>query len=423
MRLAVALLASIAVAACSGTLAPRTTVPSSIVAPTGSPANATASPSEAPTPEPPAPPTPEPTVAPTPRPTRAPMPNPGPVPTRTPIPAPTLSVPPYTLAQLVGQKLVVSMSGTTPSADLLGRIRRGEIGGVILFGSNITTRAALLALTAKLRQAAAAGGQPPLLIATDQEGGFVKRIPWAPPTLSPPQMGDIGLASTARTQGALTGSALFGLGINSDLAPVADVPVSTSSFMYQQGRTWSFSPSLTATLSDAFGRGLMSLGVVPAMKHFPGIGLATLNTDSHVVVITASRAQLAAGLQPYRLAIGHHVSMIMLSNATYTAYDASNAAGWSRAIAQTLLREQLGFTGVTITDSLTGTAAARGVSSSSLAIRAATAGTDMILVTGSEASTKVVYDTLLAKAQSGTISRSTLEASYARILALKKDDL
>jgi beta-N-acetylhexosaminidase len=321
----------------------------------------------------------------------------------------------------VGQKLVVSMSGTTPSADLLGRIRRGEVGGVILFGSNITTRAALLALTAKLRQAAASGGQPPLLIATDQEGGSVKRIPWAPPTLSPPQMGVIGLASTARTQGALTGSALLGLGINGDLAPVADIPASTSSFMYQQGRAWSFSASLTATLSDAFARGLMSSGEVPAMKHFPGIGLATLNTDSHVVVISASKAQLAAGLPPYRLAIGHHVPMIMLSNATYTAYDPANAAGWSRAIAQTLLRDQLGFTGVTITDSLTGTAAARGVSSSSLAIRAAIAGTDMLLVTGSEASTRAVYDTLLAKAQAGTIPRSTLESSYARILALKTD--
>ena len=88
-----------------------------------------------------------------------------------------------TLAQLIGEKLVVRMDGTTPSADLLGRIKRGEVGGVILLGFNISDAQRLLVtLTGKLRAAAAAGGQPPLLIAVDQEGGPVKRIPWAPPT-------------------------------------------------------------------------------------------------------------------------------------------------------------------------------------------------------------------------------------------------
>ena len=74
-------------------------------------------------------------------------------------------------AQLIGQKLMVAMSGTTPTSGLLGRIERGEIGGVILFGANITSAGQLKALTTALRQAAAQGGQPPLLIATDQEGG------------------------------------------------------------------------------------------------------------------------------------------------------------------------------------------------------------------------------------------------------------
>ena len=73
------------------------------------------------------------------------------------------------------------MDGATPSAGLLGRIERGEVGGVILLGSNVTTRAALVASIRALRGAAVAGGQPPLLIAVDQEGGAIKRIPWAPP--------------------------------------------------------------------------------------------------------------------------------------------------------------------------------------------------------------------------------------------------
>jgi beta-N-acetylhexosaminidase len=109
----------------------------------------------------------------------------------------------------------------------------------------------------------------------------------------------------------------------------------------------------------------------------------------------------------------------MLSNATYPAYDAHNAAGWSHAIGTTLLRDDLGFTGVTITDSLDGTAAARGLWTRVLAVSAARAGTDMILTTGSELSTSGVYATLMRQAGEGLIPLSTLRASYARILALK----
>ena len=311
----------------------------------------------------------------------------------------------------------MKMSGTTPTADLLGRIGRGEIGGVILFGSNVTSEAQLVALTAELQKAASDGGQPLLLIATDQEGGTVKRIPWAPPTLTVPQMGQLGLASTARDQGVQTGAALLSLGINTDLAPVEDSPGSDDSFMYTDERTWSFSASVTATMSSAFARGLEVAGVIPAMKHFPGIGLALQNTDASVVDISATRSELAPGLQPYSLALTQPIPMIMLSNATYDAYDPTNGAGWSPAVSQTLLRGQLGFRGVTITDSLTGTAAARGVAQSDLAIQAAIAGTDMILIGGSEASSTAVYEALLAAAQAGTIPRTTLTASYNRISA------
>jgi beta-N-acetylhexosaminidase len=325
-----------------------------------------------------------------------------------------------TFAQLIGQKLVVRMDpGVTPSANLLGRIRRGEVGGVVLFGFNITTRAAMIRLTGKLRAAAAAGGQPPLLIAVDQEGGPIKRIPWAPPTLSAPQMGRLGSASVAYSQGRATGVALRGLGINVDFAPVADVPASTSSFMYRDGRTFSFSARRTALLANAFASGLESAGVVPVMKHFPGLGYATRNTDAYVVKIGASRAALDPGLQPYRTAIANNIPMIMLSNARYTALDPAFAAGWSPVIATTLLRDRLGFRGVTITDSLDGAAHARGVATRVLADRAARAGTDMILITGSEATSRGVYAALLANATAGSIPHATLRASYDRIVALK----
>lgn len=354
------------------------------------------------------------------------MPPATPAPASSKAPAPVLATDPPmsrpagpTLAQLIGQKLVVRMEGLTPSADLLGRIRRGEVGGVILFGSNVTTPSALIALVRTLRGAAATGGQPRLLIAVDQEGGSIKRIGWAPPTLSPPEMGQAGLASVAYQQGASTAVALHGLGINVDFAPVADVPASTGSFMYEEGRTFSVSAATTTILADAFARGLESGDVVPTMKHFPGLGFATLNTDAYVATIRASPAALAPGLLPYRTAISHHIPLIMLSNATYTAYDPVNGAGWSYAIGVTLLRHELGFAGVTITDSLDGTAAARGLDVGLLAIRAAQAGTDMILTTGTEASTRAVFADLLHQAQGGLIPRAMLVASYARIVALK----
>ena len=390
-----ALLAVLVVAACSS----PSPVPTIDLGPTPGPSGVTASVT----------PTVAPTLAITPAPTATPVPT----------------VPPPTVIQLIGSKLMVAMDGTTPSADLLKRIRQGKIAGVILFGKNIRTEAALIALTKQLQANARAGGQPPLIISTDQEGGSVKRLPWAPPTLSPPQMGQDGSAATATQQGELTGAALLRDGINLDLGPVADVPLATSSFMYQQGRTWSFSAATTTALADAFAIGLVGGGGIASMKHFPGIGDAIHNTDLNVVTITATKAQLDAGLDPYRGIIqaggssGPGLAMVMLSNAWYPAYDAANAAGWSRAIGTTLLRDTLGFHGVTITDSLNGIGEAMGVPAKTLAIKAAAAGTDMILLTGPEAANNAAYTALIAAATNGTIPQADLLASYQRIVALR----
>ena len=331
-----------------------------------------------------------------------------------PVSAPASAAP--SLQHLIGQKLVVSMEGHTPSSSLLDRARRGRIGGVLIHGWNFSSSTQLRSIANELQQAAAQGGQPPLLIAVDQEGGQVKTVSWIPPTLSPPQ---IGSSDTARTQGRKTGRALVGLGVNTDFAPVADVPASTSSFMYQQGRTWSFSSRETARLANAFALGLGDRGALATMKHFPGLGFATKNTDDFVVHIDATKSELAPGLRPYRHAGANGVPLVMLSNAVYRAYDRSHAAGWSRPIGTTLLRGELGFHGVTITDSLDGAANTRGTPTNPLALKAAKAGTDMLLLTGSEASSRSVFRTLLDAAKAGKIRHDRLTASYDRILALK----
>src|SRR5579871_3195156 len=123
-----------------------------------------------------------------------------------------------TLEQLVGQTIVVRMRGTTPSAAFLSRVRLGRIGGVVLYSDNYGP-AGPKQLVATLQAAARAGGQPPLLIAIDQEGGIVRRLPGAP-TLAPPQMDTTAIAEA---QGLATARNLAGRGINVDLAPVVDV--------------------------------------------------------------------------------------------------------------------------------------------------------------------------------------------------------
>ena len=324
-----------------------------------------------------------------------------------------------TLAQLVGQKLVIRMDGTTPNAGLLARVRRGEVGGVVLFGFNITTKSALAAAMSRLQAAAAEGGQPPLLIMVDQEGGTVRRIPWAGPTMSARQMGIDGSVDLVTQQGASSAAALKASGINVNLAPVADVADSTASFMYKQARTFGFSDTRVARLATAFAQGTSSEGVLPVFKHFPGIGRATLNTDRYKVVIRASRTTMEEDLLPFRHAIDAGAApMLMLSNATYTAWDSANGAGWSKAMAA-FLRNDLGYTGATITDSLSGQQSTYGLSLTVIAARACRAGTDMLMLTGSEGSTAKTFDSLLALAQSGSIPRATLQTSYDRIIALK----
>jgi beta-N-acetylhexosaminidase len=231
------------------------------------------------------------------------------------------------LKQMIGQKLVVSMDGSTPSASLLRRARWGRIGGVLIHRYNFASAVQLRAITSKLQHAAADGSQPKLLIAVDQEGGPVKTVSWIPPTLSPWQMGELGSSERARRQGRRTGVALLGLGVNTNFAPVADVPASTASFMYQQDRTWSFGAWKTARLANAFALGLGGGRALATMKHFPGLGFATRNTDDFAVHITATKSQLAPGLKPYRRAVANQIPLIMLSNAVYDAYDRRHAAG------------------------------------------------------------------------------------------------
>src|SRR5262245_13612833 len=186
-----------------------------------------------------------------------------------------------TLSQLVGQHLLVHLDGGSPTPQFLGRIRRGEIGGVVLLGDNIG-RSGPTGLIAQLQAAARAGGQPPLLIAIDQEGGTVRRLT-IPPTLAPREMTSV---SVAQSQGLETGRALRRLGVTVDVAPVLDVPTSTDSFIAD--RSFSFDANAVAARGVAFARGLLQGGVASTAKHFPGLGRLRQNTDFGAGRVNAS---------------------------------------------------------------------------------------------------------------------------------------
>jgi beta-N-acetylhexosaminidase len=318
-------------------------------------------------------------------------------------------------AKLLGQRIMVGFSGTTAPASVLSRIRAGQIGAVILFGSNIVSDRQVRSLTSSLQSAARAGGNPPLLIATDQEGGQVKRFPNGPPTLSPPQMAATGSPHTAYLQGKATGAYLKSRGINMDLAPVSDVPTFSGAFIWQQGRAFSMSAATVAQYATAFALGLQSAGVAATAKHFPGLGSAAVSTDVQMDELHPSAAQRTAALKPYESMIPRALDSVMVTTAGFPAYDPSGTpAALSSRIIGGVLRHQLGFGGMVITDALNAPTGHNEITAGALA---AGAGADMLLYADSATGELGALESALS---AGRITHAQAVASYGRIVALKR---
>lgn len=212
---------------------------------------------------------------------------------------PSASAPPEEPTPIDAGQLVISgVDGTTPSRSLLRRAQVGQIAGVILMGRSTRSATQIKALTQALQSAAKRGGQPPLLVMTDQEGGTVRRLRFARPDRSARAMAGLG-ESAVRSQGRGTAADLKAVGINVDLAPVADVPTSAKSFL--GSRSFGSTPSAVARNACAFADGLAAGGVVATLKHFPGLGAAgSTNTDDAAVSIGLSTAALERAWEPYR---------------------------------------------------------------------------------------------------------------------------
>jgi len=253
--------------------------------------------------------------------------------------------------QIAGQRLMVGFEGQTFNDDLRELIGSLFVGGLILFAPNIANPDQLRRLCQDCQAFAAQCGQPPLIIAVDQEGGPVARLKAPHFTEFPgnPSMRD---ESDARAFARTTALELSTAGINMDMAPVMDVaPEDLSGIM--ANRVFGNHPEHVARMGTALIETLQTGGVMAVAKHFPGIGRTTI--DSHLDLPTF-RDDLAAmepvDLPPFRAAIDHQVAGVMLSHILYEKIDPRWPASLSPTIAKDLLRRQMGYRGVSMTDDL-----------------------------------------------------------------------
>jgi beta-N-acetylhexosaminidase len=315
---------------------------------------------------------------------------------------------------MLGQMIVARFSGPEPPPAFLARIRRGQIGGVILFADNLgggsqPTRA----LTAALQRAASAGGNPALLIMTDQEGGSVRRLSWAPPELAASAMGS---SAIARTEGEAAGRALHAAGINVDLAPVADVLRAPGSFLGT--RAFGSSPTTVAARACAFAGGLTASGVGFTLKHFPGLGRASADTDTRPVTVDASAGLLRADYRAYRECGAQPDAIVMVSSAAYPSLTGSALpAVLSPEIYKQELPDAIGGEPITISDDLQTPGIADRLHPARQAIEA---GLDLLMYAQTEAGSSSAYSQLLALAQARGISHARISEAYEAIQAFKQ---
>ena len=307
------------------------------------------------------------------------------------------------LRRQVGQITISSFDGTTRPDYIRRRLRAEETAGVILFGRNGGDAAAWRRLTGRVQRAARGRA----LIMVDQEGGDIRSLPFAGPQASQPLQGD---AAQVRAAARNAGRQLAQAGVNVNLAPVADL-AEPGSVMASR----SFGTDVAAKTAASV-EGMRAAGVAATAKHFPGLGGATVNTDDGPATVAG---EVEVDLEPFRAAIGARVPLVMLSHALYPALDGAAIASQSKPIVTGLLRQELGFEGVIVTDSMEAQAVLAGSDVATAAERSIEAGADLVLMTGS-ASWNEVFPRLLERARSDGAFRQRVRDSAARVLVLKK---
>jgi beta-N-acetylhexosaminidase len=322
-----------------------------------------------------------------------------------------------TVRAACGQLLSVGFEGQAAPPELLGRIGRSEVGGVMLFRPNIGVPAQVAALVRALREAAPA---VPLLVSVDQEGGLVQRL--RRPLTEWPDMLSVGSAGDpARSEavGRALGSELAALGIGWDLAPVLDVHTNPANPVIGN-RAFGRTPEAVITHALAFWRGLRAAGVLGCGKHFPGHG--DTRTDSHheLPVVAHDPARLrAVELAPFAAAAAAGMEAIMTAHVMFPALDAQRPATLSPAILTGVLRGELGFDGVVVSDDLGMKAVADRWPIEELVVESLLAGGDHFLIREPAARQVAAWEALVRAAEARAEVRARVLESAARVQACK----
>jgi beta-N-acetylhexosaminidase len=277
----------------------------------------------------------------------------------------------------------------------------------------------LRGLTDGLTAAAKAGGDNlPLVIALDQEGGTVIRLR-SPATEMPAEMavGATGNPDLARQAGAATAAELRAVGVTVDLAPVADLASLPTNTVIGT-RSFGADPATDGKFVAAEVAGLQSGGVAATLKHFPGHGGTDVDSHQSLPTLPQTATQLGANdLVPFRAGIAAGTRLVMAGHLRVPAYDPDLPSSLSPRLINGLLRHQLGFTGVVITDGMGMGAIRDRFDAGEAAIRAVLAGDDLISLS---ANTAQAYTALLAAVRSGRLPAQTVRDAAVRVITLRR---
>jgi len=326
-----------------------------------------------------------------------------------------------TLRQKVGQMFVCGFETVEPNAEITKLIADYGLGGVIYFRRNVQDAHQLAQLSAELQQLSRQNGGLPLFIAVDQEGGMVSRIEKGA-TLLP---GNMALGATFAPLGVYAGAKVMGqelrqMGINMNFAPCLDINNNRRNPVIGV-RSYGETAELVGKMGVHAVKGLQETGVIATVKHFPGHGDTAEDSHHDLPVVPHSMERLMElELAPFIQAIEGGVDAIMTAHVVFQALEAGGVPSTlSYRILTELLRQQLGFEGMIVTDCLEMKAISEGIGVAEGAVRAIEAGADLILVSHTLERQVAAIEAVLEAVASGRIPESRIDESALRIMKYK----
>jgi beta-N-acetylhexosaminidase len=312
--------------------------------------------------------------------------------------------------KLAGQLIMIRLFGTELDEDTAAFIRGNGIRGACLFRQNMTDADQLTRFTSGLAEAMG----PQALVALDQEGGAVVRSLWVPPPPSAMALGAAGDPQLAREVGAAVARAVRSMGFNWNFAPVLDLNNNPLNPVIAE-RSFGADPERAAALAMAWMDGSESEGVACCVKHFPGHGDTHVDSHRDLPTVDKDLAELERfEFAPFRAA-APHAPAVMTAHIVYPALDPHNPATMSRAILTGLLRGQMGYEGVIITDGMDMHAIAHRYGAGQAAVNALVAGADMVMAIGSRETQEETLEAIAAAIEDGTLPMTEVRARLDRL--------